>query len=288
MDKFSKTHPIFQFLFFGFVFIVTLAVYNPVFSTVSLAGAVIYEIMLQGRKAFLRLKFLLAIIFFVSIFNMLFAHYGVNVLFTLGDMEFTLEALFYGFNQGVVLSAVIVWFFAFSQVMESEKVVYVLRFMPKTALIFSMVLSFIPRFLKKLEDIKTAKLGLNGGEKPKNLKEKFKNGIDNFSSLVSYSLESSVITSNSMQARGYNPRAIRGSRYKIKVSDIILILLSAMAFAYVIYAKLSDKILFVFEPEIYMESFDLTALIGFCVLCLMPAIINCTEGVLWKLSSVKN
>ncbi len=288
MDRFNKTHPVFQFLYFGFVFILTLAVYNPVFSAVSFLCAILYGVVLRGREAVSGLKFLLAMIFFVSIFNMLFAHYGESVLFSVGNTEFTLEALFYGFNQGIVLCSAILWFASFSRVVNSEKVVYVFRFMPKTALIFSMVLSFIPRFSKKLEDIRTAKAGLNGGKKVKGFRNKMQSGIDDFSTLISYSLESGIITSNSMQARGYNPKAVLPGRYKIRPYDVFLIVTSVCMFSYILYAKINDRILFVFEPEIYMQSFDFIALICFLILCLLPVMIDAVEEILWKLSSVKN
>lgn len=288
MDRFSKAHPIFQLVFFVLVFTVTLSFYNPFMSAISLIGAFAYIFIIRGRKAIFSLKLVLTIIFFVSLFNMLFAHYGEDVLFTVKDTEFTLQALLYGVNQGVVLGAVMLWFSAFSRVVDSQRVAYALRYMPKTALIFSMVLSFIPRFTSKLDDIRIAKLGLNGGKAPKGVKAKIKDGVDNVSSLVSYSLESSVITSNSMRSRGYNPKSIRPSRYKLKAFDVVLSVLSICLTAYCFYSKISERMLFIFEPKTYVYSFDIYAVICFGVLCLLPSIINFWEVLLWKLSSAKS
>lgn len=284
MTRFSKLHPIFHFLYFIGMFLLTVSVYNPIFSAISLACGIIYELKIRGREGLSTLKFSLAILVVVSLFNMLFAHYGVDVLFTIRDTEFTLEALFYGFNQGLMVSGMIIWFGLFGRVVDSEKVIYIFRFAPKLALLFSMVLGFIPRFTKKLKDIEDASLGLNGGKPPKS---KLKQGITNLSALVSYSLESSIITADSMSARGYNPKAVRVSRYRIKSIDIALIMLVLASIIYVLYAKIGDKITFVFDPMIYMKSFDILAIALFLVLSLLPIIVDLVEEILWKISYLK-
>lgn len=286
MDRFSKTHPIFQFVFFVCVFVLIVSVYNPVFAGASLLCGVLYDFVLRKKEAFKSLGFVLAIVFVVSLFNMLFAHYGVDVLFKIGNTEFTFQALFYGLYQGVMLASFLIWFGLFSRIVDSEKVTYLFRFSPKLALLFSMVLGFIPRFSRKLKEIEDAQLGLNP-KKYQTKKERFKQGLSNLSALITYSFESSIVTSNSMEARGYNPRAVKPSRYKIKLTDIVLIMLALGISLYVIYSKLSEKTSFVFEPKTYFESFDVLAVILFCVLCLTPIIIDLVEGIKWKLSAVK-
>lgn len=285
MDRFSKLHPIFHFLYFIGMFVLVVSVYNPFFILLSLCGALLYEVKIRGKAALSSLKFSVIMTVVIGAFNMLFAHYGITVLFTLGDTEFTLEALFYGINQGFVVSAMVLWFGIFGRVVDSEKVIYAFRFTPKIALLFSMVLGFIPRFTKKLKDIETAALALNGGEKPKN---KIKSAISNLSALVTYSLESSIITADSMTARGYNPKAVAPGRYKFKAVDGVLIALSAAVIAYVIFAKATDRITFIFDPKIYSMSFDAAAFAVFVVLCFLPLIVDVTEEILWKVSYVKN
>lgn len=283
-DRFSKLHPLFHTAFFVVVFVFVLSINDPFFSAISLASALLYGVRIRGKQILSSVKFSAIILVVVSLFNMLFAHYGEDILFTIGDTHFTLEALFYGFNQGMVLSSVMLWFGAFSRVMDSERVVYILRFTPKIALLFSMVLGFIPRFTKKLEDIRDAQLGLNGGTQPK---KKVKQAISNFSALVSYSLESSIITSDSMSARGYNPKAVKPARFKLFASDLALILIVIALSIVIIVNKAMGNIVFVFDPEIYIESISALSLIAFSVLCFMPLIIDLWEDMLWKLSNAK-
>lgn len=283
-DRFSKFHPSVHTAYFMLVFVFVLSINNPIYSAVSLITALIYSARLKGR-VLSSIKFSVAILFFVSVFNMLFAHYGVTELFVIKDVRFTLEALFYGFNQGMVLCAVMLWFGAFSRIMDSERVVYVLRFAPRIALIFSMVLGFVPRFTKKLEDIRDAQLGLNGGTPPK---KKMKQALDNFSALVSYSLESSIVTADSMTARGYNPRAVKPGRYKTSASDIIALCLIILVAVLIFVQKGLGNISFIFDPMIYSESFSVSAVCGFVAFQLVPIITDLWEDILWKLSNAKN
>lgn len=285
MDRFSKLHPIFHFLYFIGMFALVVSVYNPFFVAVSFLGVLMYEIKCRGRQTLSSLKLTIAVVLVVSIFNMLFAHYGEDVLFVIGNTEFTLEALFYGVNQGLTLATMILWFGAFSRTTDSEKVIYVFRFAPKTALLFSMVLGFIPRFSRKLKEIEDAQLGLNGGHRRDS---RIKTAINNLSALVSYSLESSIITADSMTAREYNPKAVRYNRYKITPADLVLIAVSVLAIACVAFAKITDRITFIFEPTIYSKSFDYTAFAFFCFFSLLPVAVDLTEEILWKISYAKN
>lgn len=285
MDRFSKLHPAMQFLFYVIMLVIVLTVNNPIFSAISLLCAIIYGAKVRGKEILKSIGFSVAIVAVVSLFNMLFAHYGEDVLFTIKDTEFTLEALFYGFNQGVILSATILWFSALSRTLDSERVIYLFRFAPKLALIFSMVLGFIPRFTKKLDDIRDAKDGLRGGEKADN---RLKDGIENLSALISYSLESSVITADSMESRGYNPRAVRSGRYKFTKSDLFLILIIIAFSSYIFSQMIMKNVQFIFEPRIYVDSLDWLAVILFSVLGLIPTVADLVEDLLWKLSNAKS
>lgn len=287
MDRFSKLHPLMHLLFFAFTFIFVLSINNPVFSAVSLVCAVLYGIKIRGREILSVIKLVLSILIIVSLFNMLFVHYGDNTLFSIKNTDFTLEALFYGFNQGMVLSSVIVWFGAFSRLSDSERVIYLFRLVPKCALIFSMVLGFIPRFTKKLNDIRDAKLALNGGKRPQGIKNKFRSSLDNFSALITYSLESSIITADSMEARGYNPKAIRAGRYRIVSGDVILIVLILCLSAVIIAEKVIGNIVFEFEPAIQCVKLSAAAVICFAVFEMLPLFVDFVEDLLWKKSVVK-
>ena len=75
MDRFSKLHPIFHFLYFIGMFALVVSVYNPFFVAVSFLGVLMYEIKCRGRQALSSLKLTIAVVLVVSIFNMLFHHF---------------------------------------------------------------------------------------------------------------------------------------------------------------------------------------------------------------------
>ncbi len=287
MSRFEKMHPLFQTAFFAASLIIPICVNHPLFSFASLIGAVAYSFVRNGKKAFKTLLNSLIVTALVAIFNMLFAHYGRDVLFKIGNTDFTLEALFFGVNQGVVLSSVFIWFTFSGRIIDSERITYLFRFAPKTALTFSIILGFIPRFLKKLEDIKTARLALCGGRSGEGIKYRLKTALNDFSALVSYSLEAGIITADSMSARNYNPKAVSPKRFKLSLSDAVWCSVTLIVFAYIIAVKLSGYIVFVFEPAIYSEKLSVPALCVFLIFELSVSIIDLTENYKWKKSSVK-
>ncbi len=287
MDRFARLHPAVHFVFFLFTFFFLLSVNNPFFSALSLVAALLYTAVTEKKRIFSSIRLCFVMILLVGTFNFLFAHYGENILFTVGDVEFTLQALFYGLNQGMVLCGFILWFSALSRIFDSEKVMYFLRFAPKSALIFSMVLGFLPRFRNKAQDIRDARLALNNGKRDTTLRGKWRDSIAVLSALVTYSLESSIITARSMNARGYNPRARRPGRYRVSVADVALLLLILAAGGVVIFEKLSGNIVFIFEPIISNERFSVFAVSAFCVMQLLPFVIDVLEDMRWKLSASK-
>ncbi len=287
MKRLEKLHPVTQLFFFALTLIIPLIFNNPYFSLASLSAAILYTVVSDGKKALKTLLYSFIAVLLIGVFNMAFAHWGETVLFSVKSVSFTLESLVYGFNQGILLASVLIWFTLLGRCVDSERVIYLFRFSPKLALIFSMVLGFIPRFIKKAGEIKEARLALDGGRKPEGMKNKIRFTLDNFSALVSYSLESSVITSNSMEARGYNPKAVRISRFSIKTVDTVLIILfsAVMLFALIQYG--AGNIKFVFQPVMYTKRLSLPALILFFIAELYPFISVLWENLRWKLLSVK-
>ncbi len=287
MYTLERLHPVSQLFFFVVTIVVPIAFNNPWFSAASLFCAFLYLIAKDGKRSLKTLLFSLLLVAAVSLFNMLFARYGDTELFKIGKAHFTLEPLFYGFNQGMVIAAVLIWFNAFGKDVDSERIIYLFRFSPKLALIFSMVLGFIPRFTRKAGEIRDARLALGGGKMPGGLKEKIRFTLDNFSALVSYSLESSIITSNSMEARGYNPKAIRSSGFKYTAFDVGFILISAVVASFILTQLALGNIEYVFEPVRYTKALSIPALALFMLFELYPSFSEALENIKWKLLSVK-
>lgn len=277
MDKFSNFNPKVCFLFFVFTVLLILLNFNPIFLCVSLLSGVIYNAMLQGKKTFKTFfTFLLPFTLLVGIFNMAFTSYGVDILFSISNKNFTAEGLSYGLCQGVMFSSVIVWLSSYSYVLSSDKFMSVFsKLAPNLTLVLTMTLSFIPRLRKNAQEINDARLNVNTNQ------SKFKKSLDNFSSLVSMTLEESIEVSDTMRARNFNSSRKPYSKYRFNLDDgIVLLVLLALSISCIVLNSL-DKAEFIFDPEIKMLSFSPIFLILYTIYMFLPAIINISEGIKW-------
>lgn len=288
MNRFSKLHPLAQFIFFMLTFFLVLCINNPFFSVLCLLCAVLYRTKIKSDTLLKSIGMAVVLILTTAVFNMLFVHYGETVFFEIRALPCTAESFLYGANQGTMLSAVILWFVSFGEIFDSERILYLFRFTPKIALIFSMVLGFIPRFNKKIIQIGEAKRALNGGVYDASAKEKMKEALSNFSALITYSLESSIITAQSMNARKYNPKAISPGRFRYTFSDIAALVLLIVLCAVIVYEKAIGHIQFTFNPKISSTQFSPAGIICFAILQLFPLILDLWEDMQWKLSNAKN
>lgn len=276
MDRFSKYNPKAAFSFFLIEIVLTIVIFNPIMLSISFLSAFVYKLKLEGRASFLYLlKFILPLIALVAVFNFAFSHYGMTVLFTFRDMNFTAESLFYGFTQGLLLGSVIMWFSIYGRVITAERFIAVFgRIMPNTALIFSMVLSFIPRLRKNAGEINDARqlIGSEG---------KLKKSINNFSALITMTLEQSIETADSMKARGYNKGRNIYMKYCFSLNDLLLMLFSFLSGAVLIIIKAIGYLDFLFDPVIRMKNVPVYAVLIFAVLSLLPVIIDFLEDMRW-------
>ena len=276
MDRFSKYNPKAAFSFFLVEILLTIVIFNPILLAVSFVSAFAYKLKLDGRAAFLYLlKFILPMILLVMVFNFAFSHYGMTVLFVFREMNFTAESLFYGFTQGLLLGCVMMWFSCYSRVITAERIIAVFgRIIPNTALIFSMVLSFIPRLRKNAGEISDARQLVNS-------ESKLKKSINNFSALITMTLEESIETADSMKARGYNKGRSIYLKYCFSLKDLFLLVFTFIAGTVLLVFKGMGYLDFLFDPVIKMDRLSIWAVIIFAVLSLLPVIIDFLEDMRW-------
>lgn len=276
MDRFSKYNPKAAFSFFLIEIVLTIVIFNPIMLAISFLSAFVYKLKLEGRVAFLYLlKFILPLIALVAVFNFAFSHYGMTVLFTFRDMNFTAESLFYGFTQGLLLGSVIMWFSIYGRVITAERFIAVFgRIMPNTAIIFSMVLSFIPRLRKNAGEINDARQLIDS-------EGKLKKSMNNFSALITMTLEQSIETADSMKARGYNKGRNIYMKYRFSRNDLLLMLFTFLSGAALIIVKAIGYLDFLFDPVIKMKNMPVYAVLIFAVLSLLPVIIDFLEDMRW-------
>ena len=201
---FAGYHPAVNFIFFVFAIGITMFSMDPLFLAVTLTASWAWSILLSGRRA-IRFNLLITvpILLITSVINTLFNHNGATVLFWLFGNRITLEAFLFGLAGAVMLSAVIVWFTSFNVVMTSDKFIYLFgKAAPVLALTLSMIFRFSPLLKSRYKEISMGQRCMGRHTETRFL-SRVRQTVKEVSILISWSLESSIETSDSMEARGY-------------------------------------------------------------------------------------
>lgn len=223
-----KQNPITILCYLLFVILITMFSTNPIMLGISFMSAILLYCSLQGiKKAAIKLGYSLVFVFVVMVVNPLFSKQGMNVLFYIGDLSVTLEALVYGIAIGVMFSSVILWFSILNILLDSDKISYIFsKYTPKIGTIFSVSLGLFPKYIAQYKKIDNNLKGLGLYEKV-NWAGKIRLKMHAMSTLITWSIEGALTLSDSMSARGYDLKGKRVFlRYKFCFSDIVMLLLS--------------------------------------------------------------
>jgi len=276
MDRFSKLNPKTSFVFFLSAIALSLVLFNPVLLLTGFLCSFFYNIKLDGKRAVSSFfKFIFPLVLFVAVFNMLFSHYGETVLFAVKEYTFTLESLFYGFCQGLLFATVVMWFTAYSKVITSDRFLSIFgKIAPNSSMIFSVVLSFIPRMKRNAREISDARKLICG-------ENKLQKSLADFSALVSLTLEESIEVSDSMKARGFCKERKPYSKYRFKFIDAVILAVCVLLCAVLLYLKVAGKTEFIFEPVMSFGDFSKFAVLIYFIFSALPLIIDFSEDLKW-------
>lgn len=285
-DSFSKCHPLTNFLFFLGAIGFSVVIQHPAYLAVSCASAVIYHLLLHGRKGWTLIGGLMPLFLLVAATNPLFNTYGQTVLFTVFHNPYTLEALLYGVVIAGMLVNMMLWFSCYSKVLTSDKFICLFgSLIPSISLLLVMILRMIPNLLGKAKQLSGARksIGRGAGEQSTS-KDKVHDGMNILSALTDWALEGSVVTADSMRARGYGT-AKRSSFqiYRITFFDILLIgVMLILATLVILCGGYSAT----FTPELYIEPtrWDLVAYGAFLMI---PPFMHIQEAIQWHISISK-
>ncbi|MGM9613543.1 MAG: energy-coupling factor transporter transmembrane component T, partial [Butyricicoccus sp.] len=116
----------------------------------------------------------------------------------------TLEAIIYGLASAVMLTSVIIWFRCFGVVVTADKFIYLFgRVAPVLALTLSMILRYIPLLKNRFLEISAAQRCMGRGLKGTSWIARARQFGKELSILIAWSLEASIESADSMEARGY-------------------------------------------------------------------------------------
>lgn len=292
MKFFGTLHPAVSLCYFVGIIGLTLACVHPVMTALSILGAAWFLILLRGFQTFLKtMRFVGPMFLLVALANPLFNHRGVTMLFLLFDQWITLEAILYGLVSAGLLTAVILWFGCYQEVMTSDKFLYLFgQVAPSASLLITMTFRFIPQLKNNAREIKEARKMLSG--EPERLMRKLQAAIRDLSALLSMSMEQAVETADSMKARGYGMKKRStfhlfrfDSRDTVTLAAVLILtgvctLARAYGHGYMeFYPRMTPLILGV--PSY-------TQFVLFALLALLPGLLEGKEAIWWRSYGLTN
>ena len=288
-DAFSKCHPAVNFLFFAGAIGTSVLIQHPMYLLVGILTGATYYLLLNGRKGGKLLLALLPLFLFLTFINPLFNTRGDTVLFLFFGKPYTLEALIYGAVVAGIFVDMILWFGCYNKVLTSDKFTSLFgNLIPALSLLLVMVLRLIPNFIRKTKQIIGARKSIGkGAAEQSSTKEKLSDGMTVLSSLTDWALEGSVVTGDSMRARGYGT-AKRSSFmiYRMKTGDWLLIVLIPILLVLIITAACLGQMAAVFTPEIQISPIS-WGIIPYTVYLLIPIALHTKEAFSWHISRSK-
>ena len=288
-DAFSKCHPAVNFLFFVGAIGCGVVIQHPVYLVAGIVAGAVYYLLLSGRKGWKTILGLIPLFAFLTAINPLFNTYGERVLLYVFGRPYTLEALLYGAAIAAMFVAMMLWFGCYNKVLTSDKFTCLFgNLIPAISLLLVMVFRMVPNFMRKTQQIIAARksIGKGAGEAATN-KEKLNDGMTVLGSLTSWALEGSVVTGDSMRARGYGA-AKRSSFmiYRMTWNDWILLVVMLILIGIIIIAACVGQFSAVFVPmiEIAPVSWGLAA---YTCYLLIPSALHIKEAIQWHISRSK-
>ena len=288
MDEFSRLHPIVNFIYFVAIIGFTMFFMHPIFLGISLISAIIYVAYLQGLDGIKNnLSMSIYIIVMVVLVNMLISSNGETILFYIANKSISLESIYYSVASSVMFITVFMWFSCYNKIMTSDKFIYLFgkRF-PSLSLIISMVFRLIPNFKIQTKKIKDAQKAMGRNFDEGTVLEKIKNGIKLISILVTWALENSIETVDSMKARGYGLDGRSNfSIYKFEKRDKIYLSILLLLLGIIISGVFYGENYIDYFPSFIMRDRNLYSYviyITYGILGVFPIIINVQRNFLWK------
>lgn len=279
-DAFSKCHPLVNFLFFIGAIGCGVVIQHPLFVAAGCICAAVYYLLLSGRVGWKLIAGMLPVGIFIAIVNPLFNTDGQTVLFQLFGKPYTLEALLYGVAIAGVFFLMMLWFGCYNKVLTSDKFISLFgSVIPALSLLLVMVLRMIPNLQRKARQILGARksIGKGAGESSSK-KEKLMDGMSSLSALTDWALEGSIVTADSMRARGYGAaKRTSFQLYRMTSQDIVLLAVMALL---MLAALLLGNTASVFTPELYVPApgWGLAAYLAFL---LLPTGLHVMDAVQW-------
>ncbi len=288
-DAFSKCHPAVNFIFFVGAIGLSVVILHPVYLLAGCVTGAIYYLLLTGRKGWKMIAGMLPLFLILTLVNPLFNTLGATPLFYVGDRPYTREALLYGGATASMIVIIFLWFGCYNKVLTSDKFTSLFgSIIPSISLLLVMVLRMVPNFIAKTRQIIGARrsIGKGAGEAA-TLKEKLGDGMAVLDTMTGWALEGSIVTGDSMRARGYGA-AKRTSFmiYRMTPTDWTLLAVMVLLLGLTVTAACLGQFSATFVPDVHLAPTSWGVIAYTCYL-LIPTALHIKENIQWRISRSK-
>ena len=288
-DAFSKCHPAVNFMFFAGAIGATVMIQHPVYLATGIVTGMVYYLLLNGSKGWKMLLGFVPLFLLLTAINPLFNTYGETTLFFLFGRPYTLQALYYGAAMASVLIAMLIWFGCYNKVLTSDKFTALFgNLIPAVSLLLVMVFRMVPNFMRKAIQFIGARksVGKGAGENA-TYKEKLHDGMTVLGALTTWALEGSVITGDSMRARGYGTEKRSSFMiYSMTAIDWMLVMMIPVLLALVIVAACFGQMAASYTPRFTVAPLS-WGIIPYGLYLLIPTFLHIKEAIQWHISRSK-
>lgn len=288
---FEACHPAVNLLYFSIIIFSAMFCMHPLILAVAGVSGMVYFLWLKRGKSVLKtFSFLVIVAAIAAVMNPLFNHQGMTVLFYLPNQNpVTLEAVIFGLASGLMLASVLLWFSCASQILTGDKFLHITgKVFPVAAMILTMSLRFIPKFHRQAEKAMRAQQGLGRDGGSDGVWKRAAQGMRVFSVMMTWALENSVDTADSMKARGYGTgKRSSFSLYRWDKRDsvmLVLMLSSALCFFTVFFR---GEIGILYFPQFSMNGTgsivsQAAGYVSFSFLAFLPLSLDILEALRWN------
>lgn len=222
---FGQGHPVVAAVYFAAVIGIGTLVTQPVFVGISVAGALLYGMCLQGALSTARnLRWQLPMVALVCLANPLFSHSGATVVATLGPVTVRLEALAYGLCMGGSLVCMLQWVSNAACVLTEDRLLELSGSrLPVVSTMVSMAIQLVPQLRRRYGVVSSARAACTCAQASATKGPSAARGsgvrrmgyVNASTVLMAWAMEDSVERADVMRARGWEVGGPR-SRYRLQ------------------------------------------------------------------------
>ncbi|MBQ8383280.1 MAG: hypothetical protein IJX47_08765 [Clostridia bacterium] len=288
-DAFSNYHPAVNFLFFVGAIVSCVMIQHPAYLLAGVIASGIYYLLLNGRSGWKTIGALVPLFLFLTVINPLFNTSGVTVLFRVFGRPYTLEALLYGVCVASIFVVMMLWMGCYNKVLTGDKFTCLFgNLIPSVSLLLVMVFRMVPNLIRKTGQIGGARRAIGKGAGGASLKQKLTAGVTILGTLTAWTLEGSVMTGDSMRARGYGTAKRRSfTVYRMTAADWGMLTVLLGLLGTVVGFAIGGSMTATFVPQRSIAPVSGINLLGFaayCIYLLIPTVLHIQEAIWWNIS----